>query len=346
MIYIRTDVNKYIATGHMMRCLSIAEKIQEKNEEVCFIVSDEVSAFFLKDKNFSMIILNVKWDCINIVYEYNLLKNRIKKTDCLLVDSYSIHSDYLEKMRKITKVAVFDDLFSEKKIADIIINYNVFYRKFDYTNRYRDDCCIMLLGEKYVPLRHQFKDIMPNLFVRKYERANVLLICGGTDNVNLIYNVLYYIKNNNTLLFNKINWKVVIGKYYINKCELEKLIVNNNNVELLCEVQDMARLMNKCDMCIAAASTVLYECCAMLLPTLFCIVADDQKYDAEVFSEKNRMVYCGNYVMNEEKTIKNIEKNLDALMNDKKRQEKMKVSMQNFIDGKGTDRIVSILMRN
>ena len=43
------------------------------------------------------------------------------------------------------------------------------------------------------------------------------------------------------------------------------------------------------------SSTVLYECCAMQLPTLFVVVAEDQEYDAEAFQKNGLMIYCGNF---------------------------------------------------
>ena len=43
LIYIRTDANSTIATGHMMRCLSVANACLQKGMQVCFVVSDTES---------------------------------------------------------------------------------------------------------------------------------------------------------------------------------------------------------------------------------------------------------------------------------------------------------------
>ena len=40
MIYIRTDANETIATGHMMRCISIAKQLMFHNIEATFLLSD------------------------------------------------------------------------------------------------------------------------------------------------------------------------------------------------------------------------------------------------------------------------------------------------------------------
>ena len=40
MIYIRTDMNNIIATGHVMRCLSIAEAARVQGEGTTFLLAD------------------------------------------------------------------------------------------------------------------------------------------------------------------------------------------------------------------------------------------------------------------------------------------------------------------
>ena len=47
-IYIRTDMNNQIATGHMMRCLAIADALQKNRIKVNFIVADESALELLK----------------------------------------------------------------------------------------------------------------------------------------------------------------------------------------------------------------------------------------------------------------------------------------------------------
>ena len=106
-------------------------------------------------------------------------------------------------------------------------------------------------------------------------------MCGGGDTQNMIYRILLWLKTNKSDIFDDLEWNVVIGNYNSNKKIIEQFAATKTNIALLENVKNMAELMSGCDLCITAASTVLYECCAMLLPTIFVVVADDQKYDAE-----------------------------------------------------------------
>ena len=155
---------------------------------------------------------------------------------------------------------------------------------------------------------------------------------------------MQYLKENKPELFLQVDWKIVVGSFYSNIDQLNLLIQGYLNIELLCNVENMAALMNKCDLCVTAASTVLYECCAMLLPTLFFVVSEDQKYDAEVFSKDNMLLYCGNYMDGKKEALKRMEVVLSKIVKNREQQYKMKQMMKKFVDAKGAERIVAALM--
>ena len=344
MVYIRTDANCQIATGHVMRCLTIADELKKQNKDVCFVVSDNESLRIIQENGYKTINMHDAWNAPDIEKEYSVLCKYAKNKDVLLVDTYYIKNDYLNKFRAVFKLVIFDDLFTEKKNADIIINYNVFFRRFDYNGRYGKSDCKLLLGEKYVPLRSQFGLIQKHNFVCEHDKTQVLLICGGGDRENMILTVLRWMQKNQNRMFCRCEWMVVIGSYYPYKDELLTIASENQNIFVKINISNMAELMNQCDLCISAASTVLYECCAMLLPTLFFIVAEDQVYDAEWFSKNEMMLYCGNFVVEKEQSLKKLEKNMISIFRNRKMQQEMKNQMKKFLDTYGAKRIVDEIL--
>ena len=59
MIFIRADANETIGTGHIMRCLAIAEKIRALCQDVTFIVADNRSRPMIENRGFKTICLGM-----------------------------------------------------------------------------------------------------------------------------------------------------------------------------------------------------------------------------------------------------------------------------------------------
>ena len=60
-IYIRADMNEIIATGHIMRCLSIADAAREMGKETEFITADEKPVDILQKRGYEPVILHTDW---------------------------------------------------------------------------------------------------------------------------------------------------------------------------------------------------------------------------------------------------------------------------------------------
>ena len=350
MIYIRTDANDTIATGHVMRCLTVAEQLKVAGEDVCFIVSDEDSLTLIDNNRYQVQCIHTYWNDLDNTDEYEAMCRLINThTDKLLIDSYSITPQYVKYMKQLTKVICFDDMGEALYPADIIINYNLYYSIFQYEKRYKEIPVRFLLGGKYVPLRSQFIMSSKKLPVhcrnnKKGEMLRILLICGGGDPMNMMGNFMRRLQEKNDELMKKAEWHIVVGAYNRNKSELEQYANIYININVHSNVSDMAELMSQCDICISAASTVLYECCAMQIPTIFFVVADNQKYDALYFGKDNLMLYAGDYRMEPENVLDAIMSDTEKLMIDGKLRQKMCEQMHDIVDGRGAERIAEAII--
>ena len=94
-ILIRTDGNQEIATGHLMRCLSVAQALKERNLPVLFAVADHNSGQLLRSfmaggENFPVICLDT--DYRNPAAELDRLCTAVFENNigCVLIDSYFV----------------------------------------------------------------------------------------------------------------------------------------------------------------------------------------------------------------------------------------------------------------
>ncbi|WP_024865416.1 PseG/SpsG family protein [Butyrivibrio sp. FCS014] len=234
MIGIRCDANSIIASGHMMRCLTVAKEIVRQGHSVAFFVADEESegafrnmaADSFKDspEAVSVTVLGTRWQ--DMEGELSALGKELsaKNISVLLVDSYKVTVTYFEKLKELCRVAYFDDLKADIYPVDILINYSGFYEKLGYEEDYKavtghdGEPTRLLMGLNYAPLREQFyradgtdvntsvsklKDSQTDseksaagLAEKEPERVSILLASGGADAYGMILGTLKAAKEN------------------------------------------------------------------------------------------------------------------------------------------------------
>lgn len=341
MVYIRVDANKVIATGHIMRCITIADRLKVFGEKVKFLLSDKESTTLLNNTDYEYIILDTNWNNLNTDDEIVKMKKILASYEAdkkvkLLIDSYYVNDEYTKILGEYAYVIIIDDLFQYKYNADILINYTLHYYMYDYYQRYNNSKTKLCLGGAYAPIRQQF------LNVKKYTgydncNKNILVICGGGDTLNSLTKIINGIARNEDLWSN--DFQIVVGAYNPYYKELVELSKRYKWVHIHKRVSNMAELMSKCDIAISAASTVLYECCVMKLPTIYYIVASNQNNTENYFSKNNMMLYAGNMMTEPDKVVINICKYIIKLQTNEKYMLNMQRQMEKTVDGKGAMRI-------
>ena len=133
-IYIRADMNEVIATGHVMRCLSIADAAKEQGKEAVFIVADEKPIEILKKRGYEAIVLHTLWNNMDKELEVLLPLIKEKNIKKLLVDSYQVTKNYLQSLEEVTEVFYLDDLDAFEYPVSNVICYANYYSKLSYSN--------------------------------------------------------------------------------------------------------------------------------------------------------------------------------------------------------------------
>lgn len=354
MVFIRTDANEQIATGHMVRCMTVANELAAQGQQVKFLVSDRTSALLLEENRLDYIVLDAKWDQMDNPHEWKIMKQLFMEScrkehrmPLLLVDSYFVRNHYFEELRPYAKLAVFDDLCRETYDVDLLINYNVTHVMYDYKKRYQTKDTRLLLGPQYAPLRNQFAEHAQKKMAADNKAAGrlmqVLLICGGTDPFHILSGILK--KAGSCSHFDNYYFHVVAGAYHSDLNELASLEKEITNSRLYHNVKDMAALMAVCDIAVTAAGTILYECCAMGLPTIFFVMAQNQEKDALAFAKDDVMLYAGDIRKEWGQTVRRVLEYLRLLAGDEDRRLQMSAHMKKIVDGKGAKRIASLFQR-
>lgn len=338
-IGIRADANEVVATGHIMRCITIAKQLIACGKRVLFFIADEYAQEFLEQAGLEYVCLHTAWD--RMEEETKILCRQLEKSGCkkLLVDSYQVTKPYFEKLKESCKLAYIDDCFEDVYPVDMLINYNAYHVRFPYEETYAGRTRL-LLGTSYVPLREEFAQ--ERSAEREDNKLHVLLAAGGGDRYHALHGIFSeLLETAGQSEMEQVVFHAVLGRFFEGKEELEQLAARHSNIRLHCSVNNMAELMGQCDAAVSAAGTMLFELSAMQVPAVFFVSADNQQYDREFFEKENRMLFAGDIRRDREGCLKQIRICLQKLLEDEDLRGKMRTSLRKVTDGRGARRIAA-----
>lgn len=332
MLFIRTDGNSEIGTGHIMRCLSIAQSARRIGRNCIFITANKEMEALLAEQGFPIICLNSTWNDLDDETGKMEAIIREHKIDRLLIDSYFVTEDYLRKLQELTTVAYIDDLNAFHYPCDLLINYNIYADKFDYPACY--PTTKLLLGCKYAPLREEFQNL-PQRIVRGLVKS-VLVTTGGSDPYNVAGRLAERAKK--TADLRHLEYHIVAGRFNPHLPDLMRLAEEFPGIIVHSDVRNMSQLMLDCDIAVSAAGSTLYELCACGVPSTIFALADNQLDGISAFSE-GFMLGAGDFRKNANVCVDNLLSNVARLAEDFELRRALSTRNRALIDGQGTVRI-------
>jgi UDP-2,4-diacetamido-2,4,6-trideoxy-beta-L-altropyranose hydrolase len=282
VIAIRVDSSIEIGSGHVMRCLTLAEQLKSSHTEVFFMCYELTGniANLIEEKGYVVErfpLLKAAQDeawKTDLEHTQKILGSLKNQINWLIVDHYGLDSRWERRLRSYTKkIMVIDDLANREHDCDLLLDQN-FY--LDMKKRYQDlvpQTCKKLLGPQYVLLRPEFYEARKNLRERDGMVRRILIFFGGSDPTNETTKALESIK---VLNRPNIAIDVVVGVTNPNKKYIQQLCENLPKTTFYCQVDNMAQLMVNADLAIGAGGATTWERCFLGLPTIVIIVADNQ----------------------------------------------------------------------
>ena len=317
-VIIRVDASLKMGTGHVMRCLTLAQVLKENGGDVEFICrkhegnlidkihSSEFAVHELRlceEIEFDNKLAHSHWlgatqqqdadDCIDIL--------KVEKTNWLIVDHYALDEQWQKKLKPYyEKLMVIDDLADRKHQCDILLDQNFGRSSKDYEILTLKSTKL-LMGPKYALLRPEFEKLRQYSLDRR-KKANfksLLINMGGTDPDNITEKVIEKLQAAN--LPKNVIITIVMGKtaphlHSVKRCASELPYYS----EVKVDVDNMAEIMANTDIAIGASGSTTWERCCLGVPTIQLITAFNQEFIAQKLEKINavKLVNIDNMVKN------------------------------------------------
>lgn len=316
---IRADASFDIGSGHIMRCLTLANALKKEAHQVHFIcrnlpgnlIDTIQKAGFdctvlatntidkLQNNTEKFQLAHADWLPVSQQQDITDCKAIIRqlKPDWIIVDHYALSKPW-QKQAKLyfsCKIMVIDDLADRLHDADLLLDQNLGRSEVDY-QKLLPSHCQMLLGPRYALLRPEFRQWRTYSLHRRsshtYQHNNILVNFGGVDKSNHTLTILKILTEVYSDLIPPFSVTVVMGT---TAPHIERI---KNYAEqapypcrILVNIQNIAEVMSHADLAIGAAGSTSWERCCLGLPTLVLVLAENQNEIALQLQNKGVAIY-------------------------------------------------------
>lgn len=294
-VVFRADASLQIGTGHIMRCLTIADALRQQGVECSFICRPLKGNLieFIRERAYHVEVLEPGREQADAFPEHAHWLEASQREDAeacqaiimrhqpawLVVDHYGLEARWEQSVLNVspnTRLLVLDDLADRSHVATILLDQNLGRALEDYTGLLPESCeC--LAGPKYAVLRPEFYEWRAKSLKRRQapHTNNILVTMGGVDKDNAAEDVLNALAecslNKDTVI------SVVMGAHapWLEQVRLRAQAMPYQT-HVVTNVSNMAERMARADIAIGAAGSTTWERCCLGLPSIMLILADNQ----------------------------------------------------------------------
>jgi UDP-2,4-diacetamido-2,4,6-trideoxy-beta-L-altropyranose hydrolase/UDP-4-amino-4,6-dideoxy-N-acetyl-beta-L-altrosamine N-acetyltransferase len=316
VVAFRADASLEIGSGHVMRCLTLADALQAQGAQCYFLCREHPG------------------DLCELVEARGYPIHRLPQKECdiktagtpgaepepahadwlgaswaqdaaaclpllaelapawLVVDHYALDHrwetavlDGLPGSRP--RLLVIDDLADRRHLADLLLDQNLGRQAEDYRGLIPERCQV-LAGPRYALLRPEFREWREASLSRRARAPQLhrlLINLGGVDKDNVTGRVLDALTTCD--LPADLLISVVMGASAPwREAMTAQARAMPRHTEVVVNVSDMARRMSEADLAIGAAGSTSWERCCLGLPTLMVVLADNQREIADALAAK------------------------------------------------------------
>jgi UDP-2,4-diacetamido-2,4,6-trideoxy-beta-L-altropyranose hydrolase len=339
-LLVRADAGQEIGTGHVMRCLALAQAWQENGgEPATFAMAMKTPALESRLVLEGQQVLDVSAhpgsadDALQTIAEA-----RRRKAACVVVDGYHFGAEYQQIIKGAgLRLVVVDDFGGSGCYhADLLLNQNLYANESLYAGR--APRTRLLLGPQYALLRREFWPLRG--WRRKINSAGsrVLVTLGGTDPDNVTLKVIRALQQ---VRMDSLEAVVVVGGSSRHFAELQEAIAGSPvAIRLEYDATNMPELMVWADLAVSAGGSTCWEIAFTGLPTL--VMALDNRQLIVVRELESRGVAL-NLGLHECVSAADVGDRIKQLLLSSEARSRMSARGPTLIDGKGGARVVEAL---
>lgn len=299
-VVIRVDASLHIGSGHVMRCLVLADALKNAGHDVAFVCRELQGNLinFIAQKYIKVIVLSKPcrqlevrhsadysaWLQVSWLEDVKEFLSLIKSADLVVTDHYAIDKQWEKEVKSALdcKILAIDDLDREHE-SDLIVDQNLWA---DMVGRYRNCSAIKLLGPDYALLRPSFSLLRK----KQVESKNQLLAFFGSS--DLTRECIKLVKAAIAIGSLPFSLKILSG---LGNRDYQELLALTEGTDIIVEqfLEDFDLELKQSNYMIGASGVSNWERFCLQVPSTIVSVADNQKIISEYLCDLGVVRYLG-----------------------------------------------------
>lgn len=290
-IALRTDASRRIGTGHLRRCISLAQALKEEGAQLLFVCRphDDVSQL-VADARLPHAWLpapagyspsagdppHAAWAGSTSTQDADetIAALRDFHPDWVLVDHYAVHARWHERVATALgcRIAVIDDLADRSSAAGLLVDQNL---DPDHTRKYAGrlrPVTRLLGGPRYALLAPQYRDAPRYRFRRQVTSIGIFM--GGADPLDFSSRALLACRQ---VAGFQGEIELVSSSRNLHLDRHLELARQWSGTRVLCDQPELSGFFARHDLQIGSGGVAAWERCCLGAPTLAIQIAENQR---------------------------------------------------------------------
>lgn len=294
----RADASVQIGTGHVMRCLTLADELTRQGHECRFVCREHEGHLgeLITSKGYGLTLLPscsdneldtkdsrsdnyARW--LGVPWQEDARQTLDALTpwqpDWLVVDHYALDAEWERALANaVGSIMVIDDLANRCHECALLLDQNLGRVESDYDGLLPEDCQ-RLTGPGYALLRPEFANLREQSLKRRQqpELKRILISLGGVDRTNVTGQVLDAISESALPASTELDIIMGAAAPYLDEVRQQAARMPFR-ATVSVNVTDIAERMCEADLAIGAAGSTSWERCCLGVPTILLAIADNQ----------------------------------------------------------------------
>jgi UDP-2,4-diacetamido-2,4,6-trideoxy-beta-L-altropyranose hydrolase len=308
---IRVDASAAIGTGHVTRCLALANALRDRGSTVVFVCREHEGHLcdYVDASGFTVCRLAPpEWSAsasgrddyaawlgvpqgLDADQTLACRHEHDSPADWLVVDHYGLDAVWENRVRNVAlNTLVIDDIANRPHACQILLDQNL---NRSPKERYRSlvpPDCHLLLGPQYALLREEFANVASELRARSGHVGRILIFFGGTDSSGETLKACRAVA---AAIPDDVTVDVVAGAANPRREDIVCFCRTDVRFHYHCQITNMAELIRDADLAIGAGGTTAWERTFLGLPTMTVAVAENQVDGSEALAAAGAIRYLG-----------------------------------------------------